>query len=78
MAAPIDTMLQKTLSQPRKTDTQNKWHLTKMVSHKNGISQLTVPVTSCRGHKVLNHPHPTLYCHPLHSPLRLLLLLLVF
>ena len=33
----IDTMLSKIL--PQKSDTQHKWHPTKMASHKNDFSQ---------------------------------------
>ena len=67
--APIRTLLQKrdssyqkyylTKMAPNMSDTQRKWHLTKMVS------QLAAPVSSCRAHKDL-HPQPTPYVQHLH------------
>ena len=45
---------------PDKNGTQHKWHLTKMSSHKNGISKLTLLIFRCITNNLLIKPTPTI------------------
>ena len=45
---------------PDKNGTQHKWHLTKMSSHKNGISKLTLLIFRRITNNLLIKPTPTI------------------